>query len=333
MRRYGLWSLLLFLVLLWPLTTFASRFSDLYVFGDSLSDQGNVSTITGGLIPPPEYTDGINSGRFTNGLNYVDYFSDRLGLPTSSSVLGGNNYAYGGARSFAHPLGAFGALSLNEQKDLYLGGLGMTPADADALFIVWSGSNDMSDILDQALVNPLYDPTADITIAVGGIAQVVGELAAIGAKDFLIPNVPDLGLVPLVTGGGAPVAGASFLTNLFNNALDAALLAVIAPFADVDLMRFDTFGLLNQVYADPASFGFTNAADACYSEFVLAGGATCANPDEYLSWDGFHPTSATHQILAAQMHEVVPEPTVLGLMLIGLLGVVIGRFRIAWVHS
>ncbi|RDH88994.1 MAG: hypothetical protein DIZ77_01335 [endosymbiont of Seepiophila jonesi] len=126
---------MLLLVLLWPLTTFASRFSDLYVFGDSLSDQGNVATITGGLIPPPEYTDGTNSGRFTNGLNYVDYFSDRLGLPTGSSVLGGNNYAYGGAHSFTHPLGAFGALSLNEQKDLYLGGLGMTPADAD---VTWS---------------------------------------------------------------------------------------------------------------------------------------------------------------------------------------------------
>ena len=56
-------------------------YNDLVVLGDSLSDQGNVHTITGNFIPPAEYTDGSNSGRFTNGLNYIDYLAPRLGLP------------------------------------------------------------------------------------------------------------------------------------------------------------------------------------------------------------------------------------------------------------
>ncbi len=46
------------------------RFSDMVVIGDSLSDQGNVFRLTSSpgfplLIPPLEYTDGTNFGRFT----------------------------------------------------------------------------------------------------------------------------------------------------------------------------------------------------------------------------------------------------------------------------
>jgi outer membrane lipase/esterase len=68
-------------------------YNELVVLGDSLSDQGNVYTITDTLIPPPEYTDGTHSGRFTNGLNYIDYLAPSLGLTVAPSVLGGTNYA------------------------------------------------------------------------------------------------------------------------------------------------------------------------------------------------------------------------------------------------
>jgi hypothetical protein len=93
----------LILAIFWPGPGSATMmYNELVVLGDSLSDQGNVYTITGTLIPPPEYTDGTNLGRFTNGLNYVDYLAPSLGLDVAPSVLGGcawripNSCAMGG---------------------------------------------------------------------------------------------------------------------------------------------------------------------------------------------------------------------------------------------
>ena len=80
-------SLLLCWVLLLPFVAAAGPFSELFVFGDSLSDQGNVSLLTGGLIPPNEYTDGTYHGRFTNGLNYIDRLAANLGLTSHQLYL------------------------------------------------------------------------------------------------------------------------------------------------------------------------------------------------------------------------------------------------------
>ena len=43
-------------------------YSNMYVFGDSLSDSGNDLKIVGDVPAPDYYTDGPNRGRFTNGL-------------------------------------------------------------------------------------------------------------------------------------------------------------------------------------------------------------------------------------------------------------------------
>jgi phospholipase/lecithinase/hemolysin len=140
-NRYCEIRLAIVLLLLFPFASLAMPFSNMIVIGDSLSDQGNVAVIIGGQIPPPEYTDGIVSGRFTNGLNYVDILAENLDLLVTPSVLGGNNFAYGGARTGSHPLAAFGALSVLEQRDAYLDHLAGSTADPNALHVLWAGSN------------------------------------------------------------------------------------------------------------------------------------------------------------------------------------------------
>jgi outer membrane lipase/esterase len=70
--------------------------SQLFVFGDSLSDSGNASNRSFGFFPPtPPY-----QNRFTNGKVAVEYLWDSFnpGNPTfTPSLLGGTNYAIGGA--------------------------------------------------------------------------------------------------------------------------------------------------------------------------------------------------------------------------------------------
>ena len=71
-----------------------AQFSDLYVFGDSLSDVGNLSAATLGFLPGSDYFD----GRYSNGPVYAELLAEKLGLePLRRSGEGGNNFAYGGA--------------------------------------------------------------------------------------------------------------------------------------------------------------------------------------------------------------------------------------------
>ena len=76
----------------------ADAFSAVYSFGDSLSDVGNVfiASILESKSPfpaPPYYL-----GEFSNGPNWVEDLSGRLRLGSvSPSLLGGTDYAFGGA--------------------------------------------------------------------------------------------------------------------------------------------------------------------------------------------------------------------------------------------
>ena len=72
----------------------AGAFTALYAFGDSLSDAGNDFLATGGLLPASPYF----VGEFSNGPNWVEDLSGRLRLGSvSPSLLGGTDYAFGGA--------------------------------------------------------------------------------------------------------------------------------------------------------------------------------------------------------------------------------------------
>ncbi len=278
----------------------ALPFSALYILGDSLSDQGNFFAATAGSptgpTPPLEYTDGTNFGRFANGLNYIDRLAAELGLTSMPLLLGGTNFAFGGARATYHPFLPPGIGSLEEQFAIFsafTGGI----ADPDALHVVWVGANDVADFLGFG------DRVPDLNDSLDALAGVVEGLAMAGAKSILVPNVPDLGIVPRIMAltGGLPNPVATAASADFNAGLKSRLITLASAYDDVDFFRFDTFGFLQEVVADPGSLGFTNVADPCYSEFVMPGGTTCANPDEYLSWDGFHPTSAAHQILGVRM--------------------------------
>ena len=76
-------------------------FSAIYAFGDSLTDGGNDSLATAGLVPvSPPYAD----RSFTNGQVWVKDLAQDLGLPAlKPSLAGGTDFAYGGAETGQTP--------------------------------------------------------------------------------------------------------------------------------------------------------------------------------------------------------------------------------------
>jgi len=312
---------LLFALLLVPvLAAPAVAFDDLYVVGDSLSDQGNLFAATSLILGPGNgipASDHYYQGRFSNGGNYVDFLGERLGLASAPSLLGGNNFAYGGTRTDYNTveddatkpfpvslLGQGGVLpedlfpwTLNGQREAFAA---RAVFDPDALYVVFSGANDLADLTASVAVFAV-DPAPVIQGLVTAISAIIDEFVAAGAQDIVVPNMPNLGVVPGTLQYGPDFAMlATTLCAVYNNALDAML----SQWEGVtNIIRFDTFSLLGDVVSDPGAFGFANASEPCYTGFVLPGpGETeCADPDGYVFWDREHPTTALHAVLADHM--------------------------------
>ena len=151
--NYGI-ACMLGLFLHFPFGASATPINGIFVFGDSLSDQSNVSTLTNGNIPGTDYS----NGRFSNGPVYTDSLAQSLGLPLTSAPIfpsvwspgNGNNFAYGGVRTDGHRSGL--PLGLNSQVSAFVNGV--TTADSDSLYIVFAGANNIQDAIGVANDNP-----------------------------------------------------------------------------------------------------------------------------------------------------------------------------------
>ena len=274
-------------------TASAHAYSALYVFGDSLSDVGNVYVATLGGEPASPYV----AGRFSNGPNWVDDVSASLGMGTvSPSLIGGNDFAFGGATaSTAVPAPLALVPNVVQQVGLFSGVHGGT-APSSALYAMWIGSNDVIAAIDDigaGTVTP-SQAVADLTLSAQAAAGALHTLTLEGATDFLVGLVPDLGLTPGLSGIAHVLA--TGLSADFNKALVDAVDAGLPATSHVSY--FDNFKLLEDATSHPSTFGLSNVTDACYTGPLTGGGSVCADPSKYLFWDDLHPTTVGHGAIA-----------------------------------
>jgi phospholipase/lecithinase/hemolysin len=270
----------------------ASAYSNVFVYGDSLSDTGNIYNASGHTIPqsPPYY-----NGRFSNGPLAVEYLANSLHSPLTSFAWGGattgiGDSGDGGTQTTLGTLGLPGML-LQVQGSLS----SVAPFAPTSLFIVWGGPDD-------------FITGGSVAIGVADELAIVSALQGVGATHILVPGMPDMGLTPEFYGNPAATA--------FSFAFDQALQANLPK----GVTYFDTFGFMHLVVSNPGAFGFTDVTDPC-----LVGLTPCSNPNQYLFWDDLHPTTAADAILASQFQNLVtPEPStflMLGTGIAGLAGV------------
>ncbi len=314
----------------------------LVVFGDSLSDAGNVFRLTSDdpavyhPDPPPVLGSppfaAYYMGRASNGPNWVDRLADLLGLPRAAASLdGGLNYAYASAESGAGtnqrypsptypPNPPVTVLRTGAQIDAFAAAHGQFKPDD--LVTLWVGANDFKSVKGPA----------DVIQIVDNIEQNIRALNGLGARTIIVPNQVDLSTPPYFRQPGSPPAALiRALIDLFNTTLATRLQALTHdPSILARIVPVDEFKALNTVFADPAAYGFTNVTNPALT-FDAATGAFSEVPDvsDYFWFDLIHPTTGAQAVFAdAAYAALIPVPGSLSLLLPGLIALAaVGSFR------
>lgn len=261
-RRWMILGLAFLLIL--PASMPAFGWDKIVAFGDSLSDNG------------PDDGNGICLA--SNGPVWLDYLAD------SMRDVELEDLALCGAQTDG-PWIAEGTINIGmiQQIKDYIASL---PADADLsgiLFTVLIGGNDFL----------AWGPTEEvISAAITNINDALQALVFAGAKDILVMKLPDLGLAPALVDTPLSPAYTSG-SRAFNTYLTQLVCEFRGAFPKVKFYMADTFELLQYAVENAEALGFTNVDGTC-----VAGGAL-PSCEGYIFYDGIHPTTATHQYLAA----------------------------------
>ena len=301
----------------------AGTFSNMFVFGDSLSDTHNLFIATGGALPDLKQGPYFD-GRYSNGPLWVETLAADLGLPNGAKayLAGGNNYAFAGART-GIDLAPPGVLA-------QVGGLWNGLGDPNALYVVVAGGNDMRDARSAFKTNSAADNAGRqlaANAAVTNLAQSLGFLALHGVKHVLVADLADLGGTPEANFLGLSAVSTD-ATNRFN-ALLPGLLATGAGFG-LDMSFLDLAGLLQKVIIDAntnggAKYGITDVTEPCKGFRGSVSQHACSVS---LFSDALHPSAAAHKLIGeAAFAAVVPEPETYALLAVGLLAVVLQSRR------
>ena len=294
----------------------AAPYSQVIIFGDSLSDVGNFAHVTqssyGFSYPGNQFN--YSDHRFTNSSDtnpasqtYSGVWHEQLcrrflGLPVATNSLdGGLDYAFGDAETLdgqrnvtlqSTPVGDLTLHIDNMGKQItdYLIRAN-NAADPNALYIVWGGANDLFE-----------NNTNDNVIATASrMGNLIVKLAQGGARNFIVPNLPPLGETPSYNTdpnqkAAYDAASASYRDQL-NSILDARTADLQSQGINITLARLDVYGLFQKLLQGPAIYGFSNITNPQQGN--------AGNADQSLFWDTVHPTTAGHSQVAIAASDIL----------------------------
>lgn len=317
---------------------YAGTIKDIVIFGDSLSDDGNLYQVLRILPKSPPYY----QGRFSNGPTWAEYVGQYF---YRKSFVGYANYAYGGATAIWHsPVNDsfISPMLLEEEIDGYLA-RNLLKDKSKTLFAIWIGANDY-----------LYDRSDNIEKltddVVKKIANSIQTLIKKGGKHFIVFNLPSL--------AGAPYARNHNLTERFviisemhRQKLTAAIQYIKTKEPSAEIVYMDVHSIFNDLLTNIDKYNrkynkhVTELFNACYNgsmvgyhqletaRYELLGktidsqtmqqiitqspslhvafqnrsAPPCENVDSYLFWDELHPTAVVHDVFGQIVSEVIEE--------------------------
>ena len=295
------------LFLLTHLAHAGSSFSQIYIFGDSLSDTGNLGSINGG-IPAPYF-----NNRISNGPVAVETLAAKLGFNANASlhIIGpqiGTNYAVAGANAFGNSI-----IDLPAQISGFQANNGFI-APADALYVMFIGGNDVRDARNTIDID---DALLQIRNASTQVKDAIETLTLSGARHFLLVNSPSIAVIPetqLIADAlndKKVIKRAKRYSKRYRKQLKK-IADLLQDQYDIEITYFDLYRFFNKVLHKAKKYGFTNTTDACFSTVTFTFHPDCnfgLNADQFAFWDEIHPTARLHEIVGEAFFESIQTKT------------------------
>lgn len=295
--------IILGLVMCFSAIASATTLNKVVVFGDSLSDNGNLYEYMKHQLPvsPPYY-----EGRFSNGpvwpeLLVKSYYPNAL----NEHLL---DYAYAGA-GVEEEVDDEPIFTLHSEIDSYFLAH-QDGADENSLYVIWIGANNYLAVPEnvEESVRKVND----------GITRGLKRLVSKGAKHILVLNLPDLGRIPVAREFDS-VDQLTALSTQHNALLKKNMDVLKNAYPEVQWIYFDVMAAMDEMFVNPAANGFTNITDTCYESSIDTPSARAmlsVEPvtkmslknsacDGFLFFDPVHPSALAHQILAERMNDLL----------------------------
>lgn len=307
MRRYS-FSKILLISLVFCITFLAqadSTYSKVYIFGDSLSDTGNLGSIVGG-IPSPY----VNN-RISNGPIAADTLAEKLGGSADASLhlIGlnaGHNYSVAGAKASTNEV-----IDLNTQI-LSFQANHASIAPSDALYVVFIGGNDIRAAVsepDDVIANTILQTAND------NVKNAIIFLKNMGARSFLVINAPNIALLPetrliaAATQSPTFIERATQLSKRYNKLLHNTV-HELEDHNKSKITEFNLFKLFEKSIENASKLGITNTTEACFRSRIPDFHPDCnfgLNAGQFYFFDEIHPTTQVHTLFGEAFVKVITK--------------------------
>ena len=316
--------LLIIISSLFSINTFSYEtkpFSNMFIFGDSLSDTGNLQVFSQNPSMP---------NRFTNGPVAIEVIANKLNLNINNSLhltgaQYGNNFAVAGAIAIDedNDEGTFD-INLPTQINSYLA-FNQYQADQDALYIIMIGGNDIR-AAREAFINgswgEIFTASSRLNEATDSIQQQLYKLVSAGAQNIMLVNAPNIGAIPETDIVALNLKNntenfrdqfiaknleeiAEFLTLNFNRKLKRVAKRVSKE-TGIKINHFNLFKFFNKLNKNYLKEGFSNNTDACI--YIITQNGTpnpSCNLDTFLFYDEIHPTANVHALSGNALYQAI----------------------------
>lgn len=289
-------------LLMYQTASYALAIDNIVVFGDSLSDTGNLYQYMNYQLPmsPPYY-----KGRFSDGPLWVELVTEYLSKYNPHIQM--ENYAFGGALVLQKDDFFPGAyLSLRSQVDAYLEEH-PTQDNKHTLYTILMGGNDYIGLdEDQSITEHIERVTSEIS-------HQASRLAEHGAQFILIGNLPELGKTPFARElNSEKILSEISVEHNISIKQQAELLKNNYP--KTNWIFFDVYSFFTDAFDHPEKYGIENTYTPCYSldddipqaQPIIAFASNSQllnikphNCDSYLFFDIVHPTRRGHAFTAS----------------------------------
>eukprot|EP01018_Ginkgo_biloba_P018911 Gb_14047 [translate_table: standard] len=308
----------------------------IFSFGDSLTDTGNAVSnkpFTSSTQRAQQHPYGITffghpSNRFSDGRLLIDFIAQAFGFPFLAPYLGsivpdythGTNFAYASAEGrddvsnpvvnnlpvqikqfeyFKKNVIAKSSGSEFQKMNLLLPS---PEAFSTAMYFIFIGINDFfhAYTLHQSMT-PSHANQTIVPSLLEYVSDAIQGLFALGARTFVIVNVPPLGCTPDMLSlaltrnmTGHDSAGCLISVNSVIQNYNHLLLQKLQSMAQNPSFRgtielYDSYQTYYDVVHNPEMHGFASSSitKCCYDKHNV-----CSDPSKHIHWDGIHFTDA-----------------------------------------